>query len=237
MVMAVRPKFPIRWDVTPARARAEQEALARRVVVRPLSAPPRLVAGADTSYDRGSDRVAGAVVVWDTALGTVVETATAVVDTPFPYVPGLLTFREAPALMPAFARLSCVPDLLVFNGHGIAHPRRMGLAAHMGVIFDLPAAGVAQNRLVGTHGPVGERPGDWTPLELDGAVVGAVVRTRARVKPVFVSAGHRVALADAVRFVLENSLGYKLPAVIREAHALCNRVRRALTLNSLELAV
>lgn len=235
--MAVRPKIPTRWDVTPAQARVEQEALARRVVVRPLAAPPRLVAGADTSYDLGSNRVAGAVVVWDTAAGAVVETATAVVDTPFPYVPGLLTFREAPALMPAFARLKCVPDLLIFNGHGIAHPRRMGLAAHMGVLFDLPAAGVAQNRLIGTHGPVGGHPGDWSPLELDGAVVGAVVRTRARAKPVFVSAGHRVALADALRFVLDNGFGYKLPAVIREAHALCNRVRRTLTVNALELAV
>jgi deoxyribonuclease V len=235
--MAVRATIPTRWDVTPPSARALQEALARRVVLCPLAAPPRLVAGADTSYDLGSDRVAGAVVVWDTAEKKVVETATAVVDTPFPYVPGLLTFREAPALMPAFARLRCVPDLLVFNGHGIAHPRRMGLAAHLGVVFDLPAMGVAQRRLTGTYGPVGERPGDRTPLLLDGAEVGAVVRTRARAKPVFVSPGHRVTLADAIRFTLENSLGYKLPAVIREAHRLCNRVRRALTSTPLELAV
>jgi deoxyribonuclease V len=234
--MAVTPTIPTRWDVTPARARAAQEALARRVVIRPLAGPPRLVAGADTSYDLGSNRVAGAVVVWDTALGEVVETATAVVDTPFPYVPGLLTFREAPALMPAFARLSSAPDLLVLNGHGIAHPRRLGLAAHMGVLFDLPAAGVAQNRLVGTHGPVGEHRGDWTPLTLDGAVVGAVVRTRPRVKPVFVSAGHRIDLAGAIRFVLDNTFGFKLPEVIRQAHALCNRVRRELTATPLELA-
>jgi deoxyribonuclease V len=235
--MPVRPKIPPRWDLTPTQARAVQDALAQRVQVRPLAAPPRLVAGADTSYNLGSNRVAGAVVVWDTVAGRVVETATAVVDTPFPYVPGLLTFREAPALMPAFASLSCTPDLLIFNGHGIAHPRRMGLAAHMGVLFDLPSAGVAQNRLVGTHGPVGEHPGDTAPLELDGAVVGAVVRTRARARPVFVSAGHRVALEDALRFVLDNGFGYKLPAVIREAHALCNRVRRTLSANALELAV
>jgi len=235
--MAVRATIPTRWDITPTRARALQEALAQRVVLCPLAAPPRLVAGADTSYDLGSDRVAGAVVVWDTALGRVIETATAVVDTPFPYVPGLLTFREAPALMPAFARLKCTPDLLVFNGHGIAHPRRMGLASHLGVLFDLPAMGVAQRRLTGTHGPVGERPGDRSPLLLDGAEVGAVVRTRARARPVFVSPGHRVALADAVRFTLENCLGYKLPAVIREAHLLCNRVRRTLSPHPLELAV
>jgi len=105
------------------------------------------------------------------------------------------------------------------------------------VLFDLPAAGVAQNRLVGTHGPVGIQAGDWTPLEFHGDVVGAVVRTRARVKPIFVSAGHRVALADAIRFTLDNTFGYKLPAVIREAHALCNRVRRGLAIPSLELAV
>jgi deoxyribonuclease V len=162
------------------------------------------------------------------ARAAVVERRTAVVDTPFPYVPGLLTFREAPALLPAFAALTCAPDLLVFNGHGIAHPRRMGLAAHLGVLFGLPAAGVAQRRLVGEFAPVGPAPGDRSPLTYRGEVVGAVVRTRARANPVFVSPGHRVSLADAVAFALENALGYKLPAVIREAHALCNRVRRSL---------
>jgi deoxyribonuclease V len=229
--MPVVPTIDSPWQVSPREARAHQEALAARVRIAPLRRPPRLVAGADTSYNRGSDRVAGAVVVWDTALGRVVESRTAVVETPFPYVPGLLTWREAPALLPAFAKLSVTPDLLVFNGHGIAHPRRMGLASHMGVLFDLPAAGVAQNRLAGEHDPVGERPGDWQPLRLDGAVVGAAVRTRARCRPVFVSPGHRTTLEDVLRFALENTLGYKLPAVIREAHNLCNAVRRSLTLS------
>ena len=235
--MPVLAQIPTRWDIPPAAARALQDKLATRVALRPLAGPPRLVAGADTSYDPGSDRVAGAVVVWDTRRAAVVETATAVVDTPFPYVPGLLTFREAPALMPAFARLERTPDLLVFNGHGIAHPRRLGLAAHMGVLFGLPSVGVAKGRLVGSHGLVGPRPGDFAPLELDGAVVGAALRTKARCLPVFVSPGHLATLADAIRFALDNGLGYKLPAVIREAHALCNRVRRTLTPDALECAV
>jgi deoxyribonuclease V len=235
--MPLLAQIPTRWDVTPAQARAEQEALAGRVALRPLGVPPRLVAGADTSYDRGSNRVAGAVVVWDTQEMAVVETATAIVDTPFPYVPGLLTFREAPALMPAFARLVRTPDLLVFNGHGIAHPRRMGLAAHMGVLLGRPSVGVAKGPLVGTHSDVGPRPGDWAPLTWRGEVVGAALRTKDRCLPVYVSPGHRSVLADAIRFALDNCLGYKLPAVIREAHALCNRVRRGLTPDALECAV
>jgi len=227
--MPVLPQIAARWDLSAAEARACQAGLASRVRLEPLAAPPRLVAGADTSYDLGSDRVAGAVVVWDVARQAVVESRTAVVDTPFPYVPGLLTFREAPALLPAFAALTHRPDLLVFNGHGIAHPRRMGLATHLGVLFDLPAAGVAQRRLVGEYEPVGPRPGDRSPLRHRGEVVGAVVRTRARANPVFVSPGHRASLADAVAFTLDNAFGYKLPAVLREAHALCNRVRRSLS--------
>lgn len=227
--MPVLPVIDARWDLSAAEARACQLGLAARVRLAPLARPPRWVAGADTSYDLGSDRVAGAVVVWDTERQAVVERRTAVVDTPFPYVPGLLTFREAPALLPAFAALTHAPDLLVFNGHGIAHPRRMGLAAHLGVLFDRPAIGVAQRRLVGTHDPVGPRPGDTAPLDYHGEVVGAVVRTRARANPVFVSPGHRACLADALAFVLDNARGYKLPAVIREAHALCNRVRRSLS--------
>jgi len=236
--MPLVPTIETRWDLTPAEARAHQGSLADQVRIEPLRGPLRFVAGADTSYNLGSNRVAGAVVVWDVARGAVVERRTAVVETPFPYVPGLLTFREAPALMPAFAALSRRPDLLVFNGHGIAHPRRMGLASHMGVLFDLPAAGVAQNRLVGEHPPVGEDPGDRAPLTHHGEVVGAVVRTRRRSRPVYVSPGHRVTLAEAVAFTLDNAGGYKLPAVIREAHALCNAVRRAATsFQTLELAV
>ena len=226
--MPVLPVIDTDWDLGPAAARSLQAALADRVQLLPLPRPPRFVAGADTSYNRGSNRVTGAVVVWDTLIKRVVETRSAVVDTPLPYVPGLLSFREAPALMPAFAALEHTPDVLVFNGHGIAHPRRFGLASHLGVVFGLPAVGVAQNRLVGKHQNPGPNPGDREALILDGMVVGAVIRTRARCNPIFVTPGHRVTVDDACGVTLGLTLGYKLPVVIRAAHQLCNDVRRAL---------
>ncbi|MFQ5509559.1 MAG: endonuclease V [Leptospirillia bacterium] len=224
--MSVLPVIPVRWDVTPAEARSAQAELVPAVRLCPLAHPPRLVAGADTSYDRGSNRVTGAVVVWDTRTEQLVERRTAVVETPFPYVPGLLAYREAPALMPAFAALSVQPDVIALNGHGIAHPRRIGLATHLGLVFGLPAIGIAQNLLCGNHGPVGPEPGDTAELTLNGAQVGYAVRTRARSNPIYVSPGHRITVADALGLILATTRGYKLPVMIREAHLLSNQVRR-----------
>lgn len=224
--MPLLPVMPCTWNLSPLEARAVQAEVARRVVLAPLQGPLRYVAGADTSYNLGSNRVSGAVVVWDVAAQKVVEARTAVVDTPFPYVPGLLTFREAPALMPAFAALRIRPDLLMFNGHGIAHPRRIGLASHLGVVLGLPSVGVAQKKLVGEHGPVGERAGSHVPLVFRGQRVGVVVRTRPKCNPIYISPGHGVTVNDALGAVLATTLGYKLPAPVREAHRLCNDVRR-----------
>ncbi|MHC4136075.1 MAG: deoxyribonuclease V [Planctomycetota bacterium] len=193
-----------------------------------LSGGPRRVArvaGADISYDRGSDRFHAAVVVLGWPGLEVVESATARGRSPFPYIPGLLSFREGPLLMRAFRRLERPPDLILFDGHGIAHMRRFGIASHLGLLLDLPSIGCAKRRLVGEHAAPGRKVGDQTPLVHEGRRVGAVVRTRAGVKPVFVSPGHRIGLAAAVRWVLATGAGYRLPEPTRQAHLLANRLR------------
>jgi deoxyribonuclease V len=191
----------------------------------------RLVAGADISYDRGSDRFFAAVVVLALPGLEIVETATSRGRSPFPYVPGLLSFREGPLLLRAFARLRAEPDLAFFDGHGIAHPRGFGIASHLGLLLDLPSIGCAKKRLVGTHEEPGPEVGDTAPLLFEGRRVGAVLRTRRGVRPVYVSPGHRIKTAAAVRWTLRTGGGYRLPEPTRQAHLLSNRerLRRAST--------
>ncbi len=154
---------------------------------------------------------------------TLLEEATFSARVSFPYIPGLLTFREGPPLITAFAKLSQLPDFILFDGQGIAHPRGIGLAAHLGLILDRPAIGCAKSRLVGTHAPVGEKRGDWTGLIHQERQVGAVLRTRDRIKPVFVSQGHRIGLERAVTLVLACCRGYRIPEPTRRAHLAVNQ--------------
>jgi deoxyribonuclease V len=148
-----------------------------------------------------------------------VDYALAEIPVSFPYVPGLLTFREGPSVLAALEKLATWPDLFIFDGQGLAHPRRIGLAAHMGVLLDQPSIGCAKSRLIGTHDEPGNGFGDWVPLYDNGQTIGAVVRSRARVKPVYVSIGHRVDLATAIDLVLRCIRGYRLPESTRYAHA------------------
>src|SRR5512145_1011157 len=171
------------FPTTVVDARAVQERLGKAVRRVPL--PPdriRLVAAADVTYIGEKETVAAAVVVTDVATGRIVEERTAVRRTAFPYIPGYLTFREGPAVIAAWKKLSRKPDVVLFDGHGIAHPRRLGIASHIGVLLDLPSVGVAKKRLVGEYAGPGPRRGDWSPLVHDGETVGAVVRTRDAVK-------------------------------------------------------
>jgi deoxyribonuclease V len=186
----------------------------------------RRVAGADISYDKGDDRFFAAVVVCALPGLEVVETVTATGRSPFPYIPGLLTFREGPLLMRAFRKLKAAPDLVLFDGHGVAHMRGFGVASHLGLLLDLPSVGCAKSRLVGEHDEPGPERGDWTPLRYEGRTVGRVVRTRPGVKPIFVSIGHRIGLAPAVRWTLRCCGRYRLPEPTRQAHLLANRLRR-----------
>jgi len=217
------------WDLTPADARALQADLAARLRRRPLPAEPRLVAGADMAFDRPTDRAFASVLVLELPGMDVVEEAHVVAPIAFPYVPGLLTFREGPALVRAFRRLNSRPDAVIFDGQGIAHPLRAGLAAHMGLWLGLPTVGCAKSRLLGEHDEPGPRKGQWTPLTDAGQTIGCVLRTRDRVRPVFVSPGHLSDVDSARELVLHCCTRYRLPEPTRLAdHAVARLKRRTL---------
>jgi deoxyribonuclease V len=186
------------------------------------------VAGADVSYDRGSPDhdLYAAVVVLDVESLRVVEVAAVRAGARFPYVPGYLSFREIPPLLDAFAKLEAVPDLIVCDGQGRAHPRRFGLACHLGVLLDRPTFGCAKSRLIGEYREPGPRRGAHTRLRDGREVIGEVVRTRSFVKPVFVSVGHRISLETARRIALRLAPRYRLPEPVRAAHREVNRLRR-----------
>lgn len=207
-----------RWDVSPQEAIALQQELRAEVVAdRPLDlAALRLVAGVDVSVK--DDRSQAAVVVATFPDFRVVEIARAARPTPFPYVPGLLSFREGPVIEEAFGKLGTEPDLFLFDGNGIAHPRRMGIASHMGLWLGRPTVGCGKTRLTGRHDPVPPEKGAWAPLIDKGETVGAALRTRAGTNPVFVSPGHLCDLAGAIDLVMRCSPKFRLPEPVRLAH-------------------
>jgi deoxyribonuclease V len=215
------------WDLTTAEARAVQLELAGKVDVTTPLAPWTLVAAADGSYSKRSTWLCAAVVVMRAGTFEVVERIGVVDEARFPYVPGLLSFREAPGLLKAFERLKTRPDVVLCDGQGYAHPRRFGLACHLGLWLGLPTIGCAKSRLCGTYDEPGPRVGDRSPLLDQEEVIGAVVRTRARVRPLFVSPGHRCDLESAVSVVLATAPRYRLPVPARAAHDYVNEVRRA----------
>ncbi len=207
-----------RWRVSHSEATGIQDALRPRLVAAPLPREPRLIAGADVAYSRRTHRVYAAVVVVALPSLETVESVGVTRAATFPYIPGLLSFREVPPLLDAFEQLSQSPDVLLFDGQGLAHPRRFGLACHAGLLLDAPSIGCAKTRLVGEHDPVPDSRGASVPLRVDGETVGAVVRTRQGVKPVFVSPGHRADTPSAVELVLLLAARYRLPEPQRRAH-------------------
>jgi deoxyribonuclease V len=213
------------WPRTYAGAVRAQLRLRPRLVLRGGPRRVRLVAGADISHARHDDRLFAAVVLLAYPSLEVLEEATAVGRATFPYIPGLLTFREGPLLLRAFRRLTGRPDLVLFDGQGIAHMRGFGLAAHLGLLLDQPSLGCAKSRLVGEHDEPEAAAGAQTPLVHEGRRVGAVVRTREGVKPMFVSPGHRIGVPAAVRWTLACCAGFRLPEPTRHAHRLANRLR------------
>jgi deoxyribonuclease V len=184
------------------------------------------VAGFDVSAAKGSSLVHAAVVILDFATLEVVTSAAVTRAANFPYIPGLLSFREGPAVLAALEACDIVPDLLLFDGQGYAHPRRLGLAAHLGLWLDLPSVGCGKSRLIGEFVPPETRRGAWSPLIDRDETIGAALVTRPGIQPVYVSRGHRCDLASAIEIVLHLSPRYRLCEPIRLAHALCNRQRR-----------
>ncbi|MEX1255174.1 MAG: deoxyribonuclease V [Dehalococcoidia bacterium] len=206
------------WDVSPKEAVAIQRELAGRVVRKGRLKNVRRVAGVDISVDRARGLGTGAVVVLSYPELELVEVAVEQAPLTFPYVPGLLSFREVPVLRAAFLRIAGPIDLLLVDGQGLAHPRRFGLACHLGLLLDVPAIGCAKSRLLGEHAPVDEAAGSRADLVDKGEPIGSVLRTRAGVKPLFISLGHRIGLTEAETWVLRCCRGYRLPEPTRLAH-------------------
>jgi deoxyribonuclease V len=215
------------WPATEGEAVAIQNALAPRV---DTSSPPGrfdFIAGCDIAYHLTEPRLFAAVVVLRAADLSVVEERAVTREVSFPYVPGLLSFREVPALLDAFGQLRHTPDVAMLDGQGIAHPRRFGLACHLGLWLGLPCVGCAKSWLIGDYDEPGPSAGDVNPLTVGGEEVGAVVRSAAGAKPVFVSPGHRIDVAGAVAVVRATLSGYRHPAPTRAAHMAANRLRAA----------
>lgn len=215
-----------RWDVTPAEARRIQDHLRARVARRDRLPRIRRVAGADCAFDLRRGRAIAGVVVYRFPELEELERASAVRPLTFPYVPGLLSFREVPALLAAFARLRHAPDLVFCDGQGYAHPRRFGLACHLGLLLDRPTIGCAKSRLIGEEKMPPREAGRWTPLTDAGEVIGAVLRTRCGARPIYVSIGHGISLARAVALTLAVTDGYRIPRPTREADHFVAALRR-----------
>lgn len=210
------------WDVTPRQAIEIQQQLRNEIVTEDQFGDIRYIAGVDVGFeDRGRVTRAAVVVLALDGLG-VVDQHLARQPTRFPYVPGLLSFREIPAVLEALEGLSTMPDLLLCDGHGIAHPRRVGIAAHLGLLTDIPSIGVGKSRLVGQHEAVPYQKGEWVPLVDKNELIGAVVRTREKVKPLFISPGHRVCIETSVDFVMRAVTRYRLPETTRLADSLAS---------------
>ncbi len=204
------------WAVSPQEAEAIQRRLAPLVQEMPLSLMPRTIAGIDVGVSGEVARAAVVVLTYPDLRP--MEQVAAEKPVSFPYVPGLLSFREVPVILDALHRLSALPDLLMCDAQGRAHPRRLGLASHLGVLLDKPTIGCAKSRLLGTHDEVPDIPGAWVPLIDQGEIVGAALRTRAGVHPLYVSVGHRVDLDGAVKLVVACCRNHRLPEPTRLAH-------------------
>jgi len=217
------------WMVDCAEARNIQDRLSRLVEITPLKKAVHCIAGADIAYSARDNWLIAGVIVFTFPHLDIIEQVWAEGEASFPYLPGFLTFREAPTLLAALARLRHDPDIIVLDGQGIAHPRRLGLASHIGVILDIPSIGCAKKRLFGKYTEPGEQKGEYTFLYHKEEIIGAALRTKSRVKPVFISVGHKVDLEGALQIILACTGKYRLPEPTRQAHILVNRLGKEKT--------
>lgn len=214
------------WSLRPSDAVALQQELRSQVEIRPLEREIRFVAGADISYDKDSEVLFAGIVVLELPSLKIVESRGLQMTATFPYVPGLLSFREAPPLLKVWEQLEHTPDVLVLDGQGLAHPRRFGIACHLGLWLQIPTMGCAKTLLVGKYDDLDEAKGASAPLVHRNEVVGAAVRTKKKVTPVYVSPGHLCDLPGAIDLTLRCDGGYRIPEPTRQAHLFVNRLRR-----------
>lgn len=214
------------WPQTRSEAVALQKRLRESVRVVPLKKKIETIAGTDLSFNKFEPTVYAGIVVLRLPSLEVVEEVGIVSETRFPYVPGLLSFRETPSVLEAWAKLKTEPDAVMFDGQGIAHPRRVGIASHVGLIIKRPTLGCAKSVLIGKFEEPGEERGSWSPMIDKGETIGAALRTKTRVQPIYVSPGHLIDLAGAVELTLRCDGGYRQPEPTRRAHLLVNALRR-----------
>ena len=213
------------WNLSYSQARDCQNNLASKVRFTPLKKQPILIAGIDCAFSRDGKKIIAAVVVLKPPDFTPVETANALRKVTFPYIPGLLSLREAPACIAAVGKLKTEPDVFIIDGQGVAHPRRLGLAAHLGLFFDKPTIGCAKSRLIGSFEEPAIEKGSFSQLKDGRETIGAVVRTRTNVKPVFVSVGNKCLLKDAIKITLDCTTKYRVPEPTRLAHQLVSKLK------------
>lgn len=216
---------PHTWDVTPTQAIQIQKELRQQVQCLPYREQYRWVGGADISFNRFSNKVSAGIVVLDAENWEVVAFSGIRTEAKFPYVPGLLSFREIPALLQAWEALPLKPDWMMMDGQGIAHPRRLGLASHFGLVADIPALGCAKSRFIGTYDDPGMEKGAKTAMMDKDEQIGWVLRSKDKVKPLFVSPGHKMDLESSARLVLSAVNGYRIPEPTRQAHLWVNELR------------
>ncbi len=213
------------WDVNPAQAIEIQRQLCSQIVIEKPQQEFHLVAGADISFDKGSDVVYAGVVVLQLRDLREVARATAVSKAKFPYIPGLLSFRETPPVLEAWKKLKVQPDVVMVDGQGLAHPRRFGIASHVGLLLDLPSVGCAKSLLVGKYEEPLLPAGSYSYLVDRDETIGVALRTRDSINPVFVSVGHKIDLESAIALVMRCTHGYRIPEPIRQAHQVVNALR------------
>ncbi len=214
------------WGVTPREAVELQKSLRERVRIVPLAKPVETIAGADISFNKFSPVVYAGIVVLRLPSLEIIEEVGVVSETRFPYVPGLLSFRESPSILEVWSKLKTEPDAVMFDGQGLAHPRRVGIACHVGLLINRPTFGCAKSVLVGKFEEPGEERGSWSEMIDKGEVVGAALRTKTRTQPIYVSPGHLIDLKSAIRLTLDADGGYRQPEPTRRAHLLVNALRR-----------
>jgi deoxyribonuclease V len=216
------------WEVNPREAIQLQKELKKKISLKKSFNKVKIVAGADVSYYK-NNMIAGIVILKFPQL-EIIEKKSSLSPVNFPYIPGFLTFREGPSLLEALKKIKIEPDVILFDGQGIAHPRRMGIATHLGLFLDKPTIGCAKSRLSGKYTSVGEEKGDYTLLKEGEEILGAVLRTRRKVKPIFVSPGHKIDLSNSIEIVLKCIVKYRLPLPVREAHIFVNQIRNNLAM-------
>jgi len=219
------PKLQHDWQLTPEQAIQLQKQLSRSVVKENQFSDIRHIAGVDVAYDKDNDELVAAIVVLDAETLEIIETASFKDKAQFPYVPGLFSFREIPPLIKAFEQLKHTVDLLVCDGQGYAHPRRFGLACHLGVLYDIPSIGCGKTRLLGeSKMPLGTKRGSFTDLMDNDEIIGAELRTQDKINPLFISIGHKIDLHTACQWILKLTPKYRLPETTRQADQLVKKL-------------